>query len=435
MITSIDELKDFKSIFAFFKTNKDKLNNHREIIDFLFDGLTMDQILNREVVVYGAGQFGRQVNRILKLIGVNPICFATTSASDTEARVDGLRVLNIKQLLQEKSEALILIASPTNAASIKKNLLVNGFSTLNIYFPKNVDAYSELYFGDANYFVLRDISSNLNQGQSIEKLIQKYSKLADDVNDKFFDEKSKKLLWAVVVQTIFWDDIGVFRLFMSSFSEPIRNFGTRPFAKNGPENYFYFNNEIFKLSEDEVYVDIGAFDGDSINEFISSNKIKNLSYRKIIAFEPDHINYAKLKNNISSSEKIVLRNLGVSNKSGSARFISSVNSPSPTGSTISAEGDIEVQLVALDDYLNEEKISLIKMDPPGENLSDNILNGAKRTIFKHRPKIIIGIHSLQELYDLVNKVTSSFPFYNLYLRHNSWGAGEVDLYLIPKLEN
>jgi len=397
--------------------------------------LTIDQILTREVVVYGAGQFGRQVNRILKLIGVNPICFATTSASDTEARVDGLRVLNINQLLQEKSEAIILIASPINAASIKKSLLVNGFSSLNIYFPKNVDAYTELYFGDANYFVLRDISGNLNQGLSVEKLIQKYSKLAEDINDKFLDEKSKKLLWAIVVQTIFWDDIGVFRLFMSSFSEPIRNFGTRPFAEYGPENYFYFNNEIFKLADDEVYVDIGAFDGDSINEFISSNKIKNLSYRKIIAFEPDHINYAKLRNNISCSEKIVLRNLGVSNKTGEARFLSSVFSSSPTSSTISTEGDIEVQLVALDDFLNEDKISLIKMDPPGENLSVNILTGATRTIFKHRPKIIIGIHSLQELYDLGNKVTNSFPFYNLYLRQNSWGAGEVDLYLIPKLEN
>lgn len=435
MLTSFDELQDFKSISAYFKNNENKIKNHSEIIDFLFDGLTMDQILTREVVIYGAGQFGRQVNRILKLLGVKPICFSTTSASDTEARVDGLRVLNINQLLQEKSKAIILIASPINAASIKKSLLSNGFSSLNIHFPKNVDAYTELYFGDANYFVLRDISGKLNQGQSVEKLIQKYSKLAEDVNDKFLDEKSKKLLWAVVVQTIFWDDIGVFRLFMSSFSEPIRNFGTRPFAEYGPENYFYFNNEIFKLTDDEVYVDIGAFDGDSINEFILSNKIKNLSYRKIIAFEPDHINYSKLRNNISCSEKIVLRNLGVSNKTGSARFLSSVYSPSPTGSTISTEGDIEIQLVALDDYLNEDKISLIKMDPPGENLSVNILTGATKTIFNHRPKIIIGIHSLQELYDLVNKVTSSFPFYNLYLRHNSWGAGEVDLYLIPMLEN
>ena len=266
-------------------------------------------------------------------------------------------------------------------------------------------------------------------------MIEKYSKLAEQISCAILDDKSNNLLWAMVVQTVFWNDIEIFRFFMSTFSEPIRIFGTKPFAEYGPENYFYFNNEVFEIEDDEVYVDIGAFDGDSINEFIISNNIRNLSYRKIIAFEPDPSNYAKLKTNITSSEKILLRNLGVSDKAGFARFLSSGLSASPTGAALSIEGDVDVQLVPLDDFLNEEKISLIKMDPPGEEISLNIISGAVKTIFKHRPKIIIGIHSLTELYGLVNIVTSSFDFYDLYLRHNSWGSGEVDLYLIPKLEN
>ena len=34
MLTSFDELKDFKSISAYFKNNENKIKNHSEIIDF-----------------------------------------------------------------------------------------------------------------------------------------------------------------------------------------------------------------------------------------------------------------------------------------------------------------------------------------------------------------------------------------------------------------
>lgn len=435
MSTSLINLKDFKSIIDHYRINEYKLRKHAQIINFLFGTLTLDDILAREVVLYGPGQFGRQVNRLLQLIGVKASCFSSSFAGNNERYVDGLRVIDINQLYEQKRDALILVTSPLNAASIKKQLLVKRFSSSNIYFPINVDPYAELYFGDANYFVLKVIVGNLKKCNNIENLIEKYSTLAEQISCAILDDKSNNLLWAIVVQTVFWNDIEIFRLFMSTFSEPIRIFGTKPFAEYGPENYFYFNNEVFELEDDEVYVDIGAFDEDSINEFIISNHIRNLSYRKIIAFEPDPINYAKLTTNINSSEKIVLINSGVSDKAGSARFLSSGLSASPTGGAISIEGDIDVQLVPLDDFLNEEKISVIKMDPPGEEISLNILSGAKMTIFKHRPKIIIGIHSITELYDLVTKVTSSFSFFDLYLRHNSWGTGEVNLYLIPKLEN
>jgi FkbM family methyltransferase len=429
---SLVNLRDYHSILNYFKSNEKTLKNHFSIINFLFCNLTINQVLSREVVLYGSGRFGRQVNRVLRLIGVEPLCFASTFTKDNEQYVDGLKVLNINQLEQIKRDVIVLIASPSNAASIKKQLLSTGFSSSNIYFPLNVDPYTELYFGDANYQVLLSISKFPNKGQSIEQMILKYSNLAEDLNGVFVDEVSKSLLWAIVVQTIFWDDIGIFSMFMRSFSEPIKIFGTRPFAENGPENYFYFNNDIFNLKNDEVYIDIGAFDGDSINEFIESNKVRNLSFRKIIAFEPDPINYSRLKNNINNAKHITLENLGVSDKSGSARFISSLNSTSPSGSNISSDGDIEVNLVSLDVYLNEDKVSIIKMDPPGETISYKILDGATRTILKHKPKIIIGIHSLKELYDLINKINSSFHFYHLYIRHNSWGSGEVDLYLIPE---
>lgn len=50
-----------------------------------------------------------------------------------------------------------------------------------------------------------------------------------------------------------------------------------------------------KLSTDEVFVDCGAFTGDSISSFIDAVKGK---YKSVLAFEPDTKNYKILLNNV-----------------------------------------------------------------------------------------------------------------------------------------
>jgi hypothetical protein len=81
MSTSLNNLKDFKSISDYYRINEDKLRNHAQLINFLFGGMRLDDILDQEVVLYGPGQFGRQVNRLLKLVGVKASCFCTSFAS------------------------------------------------------------------------------------------------------------------------------------------------------------------------------------------------------------------------------------------------------------------------------------------------------------------------------------------------------------------
>ena len=189
MSTSLHNLKDFKSIIDYYRINEYKLRNHAQIINFLFDTLTLDDILSREVVLYGPGQFGRQVNRLFQLIGVKASCFSSSFAGNNELYVDGLRVIDINQLYEQKRDALILVTSPLNAASIKKQLLVKGFSSSNICFPINVDPYAELYFGDANYFVLQVIVGNLKKYNDIENLIEKYSTLAEQISCAILDDK------------------------------------------------------------------------------------------------------------------------------------------------------------------------------------------------------------------------------------------------------
>ena len=50
--------------------------------------------------------------------------------------------------------------------------------------------------------------------------------------------------------------------------------------------------QLFRLGAREVYVDCGAYDGDTIRDFLSRQRD---AFERIVAFEPDPRNYLKLQ--------------------------------------------------------------------------------------------------------------------------------------------
>ena len=60
----------------------------------------------------------------------------------------------------------------------------------------------------------------------------------------------------------------------------------------------FFNNDVFTMTDHEVFLDIGAYNGDTIREFIVETDNK---YEKIIAIEPDIKNYIELNKYLASN--------------------------------------------------------------------------------------------------------------------------------------
>lgn len=58
----------------------------------------------------------------------------------------------------------------------------------------------------------------------------------------------------------------------------------------------YFSGDIIKLSKGEIFVDCGAYNGDTIRAFLKELKKNGGDFREIIALEPDPQNYKKLNN-------------------------------------------------------------------------------------------------------------------------------------------
>ena len=76
-----------------------------------------------------------------------------------------------------------------------------------------------------------------------------------------------------------------------------------------------FDN-ILKLSQNETFVDLGAYTGDTVLEFVG----KTQNYNKIFAAEPDFKNFRKLERNTEHLENIFKFNVGIGNFCGKAPF-------------------------------------------------------------------------------------------------------------------
>lgn len=184
----------------------------------------------------------------------------------------------------------------------------------------------------------------------------------------------------------------------------------------------YFVEDIMPLADNEVFVDCGAFDGDSALAFIDELNRRGISgYEKIISFEPDPYNYEKLVARKFQKHQCI--KAGTGEQKGVLHF-----SISGTSSVISNEGDIEVKIEAIDDVVND-KVTLIKMDIEGAELAS--LKGAAKTIQRDKPKCAICIyHKKQDLWEIQNYLKSLVPEYKFYIRAHERTATELVLYAI-----
>jgi len=185
----------------------------------------------------------------------------------------------------------------------------------------------------------------------------------------------------------------------------------------------YFIKEL-NLSKDEVFVDCGAFTGDTVDLFL--RRCKKCGYKQIIALEPDPKNYEKLKSKHGNNPKITFINAGVYDSDGEILFAEDKSGIFKiTDNKDESVGSITVRAI---DGLGLEKVTFIKMDIEGAEL--NALKGAEKTILRDKPKLAICIyHSDEDMIRLAEYVHNIVPEYKLYVRHYGF-ITETVLYAI-----
>ena len=173
----------------------------------------------------------------------------------------------------------------------------------------------------------------------------------------------------------------------------------------------YFPKDIIHLSPEEVFVDCGAYTGDTILKFKEETKNQ---YKKIVAFEPDPENFITLLK--EKTENSFYFNEGVWDKKGKISFWAS----GTMGSSFVMDREVKqisVPVCPLDEVSCCSDMTFLKMDIEGAEL--NALKGAKKTICKNKPKLAICIyHSDQDMIDIPLWIMSLNMGYKLYVRHH-----------------
>ncbi len=186
----------------------------------------------------------------------------------------------------------------------------------------------------------------------------------------------------------------------------------------------YFDLPFLSREEEEIFIDGGCYDGRTTIQF--KNWAEG-SFKKSIAFECDERNIEVIKRNwegTAGKEDFILYEKGLHSSKAELHFYEDTAS---SGSRLSKDGGVIVPVDSIDNILNGEKATFIKMDIEGAELE--ALKGAERTIKKWRPKLAISLyHKPEDIYEIPLYLMKIMPEYKFYIRHYSASMVETVLY-------
>ncbi len=190
----------------------------------------------------------------------------------------------------------------------------------------------------------------------------------------------------------------------------------------------YFQPELH-LSDKEVFVDCGAYSGDTVESFISVCT----GYNKIFSIEADLENFKQLEKNVNdlALKNVYPINTALYSEETVLRFFSNgtVESRIINENENTCNSTFDVVAKKLDNVLSDEKVSFIKMDIEGGELA--ALKGAECLIKANRPKLAICVyHRYDDLITIPQYIKSLIPDYKFYLRLHALTCHDVVLYAV-----
>jgi FkbM family methyltransferase len=191
----------------------------------------------------------------------------------------------------------------------------------------------------------------------------------------------------------------------------------------GPQ---YFPTDVPRRRGPLRFVDCGAYTGDSVRVAAAQSD----PLEAVCAFEPDPANFAELAKRVpaeAATSRVQLWPCGVAAETRQMRF-------SATGGEtghLSESGGAVVQCVALDDVLPSFDATDVKMDIEGAEA--DALAGARRLIRRSRPRLAVCVyHRPDHLWSLAATIEEMDLDYELYLRAHGHAGFDLVAYAVPR---
>lgn len=389
----------------------DVLERERTAFDRLADG--------KPVVLLGKGHFGRKMARHLIDAGTPPLCFAIDFPElEFGGNWEGVPILSTADAVARYAGSAVFVVTYYTPVGGRYDVAKARLSALGCtsiasfvhYAWKHPDRFFSYYFLDAPHFL--------------------YEQAGD-----------------VAACLALWADEASAREYVAQIGWRGRfEFEWLDFPNTPAVNYF--PPDIVSLTESEVIIDCGGYDGDTVRDLVA---IAGDRFGKMIVFEADQQNFGRLKHFVETQSaptvvaKIDLHDAAVGRESVTARFINAGYDGSSLADTRSVSPDldmkdelgkaaasvVEVPCVALDDALANEKPTFIKMDIEGAEL--DALEGARMTIARHRPILAISAyHKQNHLWEIPLRIAGMTENYSFFLRRYNESLWDTVVYAVPQ---
>lgn len=349
---------------------------------------------DRPVVLFGAGGLGRRMARGLQALQRPAVAFADNNPKLAGTTVEGLPVFATADAIARYADAVFVVAVWRAPASERMSERIERLRALG---AKRVTSFATLSWKYPQRFL---------PYYAID-LPEKVLAARDEVVKGFellSDEPSRRELVAHLRLRLLLD--------FDRISEPARE----------PE---YFPPDLVTLSNEERFVDAGAFDGDTVRSFLGLLP----DFRgRVDAFEPDAGTFERLGRWQASlpqalRDRVAIHRAGV----GARRERVSFGEGGGTGSAVGA-GATEVDIVPLDEVV--DRPTLIKVDTEG--YEPEVLHGARKTISSLRPKLALCVYHRQDHpWRIPLMVRELYAGYRFTLRSYCLDGWDLVLYGIP----
>ncbi len=340
------------------------------------------------VIIFGAGDQGFLALKLLKENGVEIYAFCDNDPNKQGTTIKELPVLDPNELKHMEQEVFVII---NDSFYKEKQEQIKQLNMSHIH-TFRFDVFNPLFKGFTKKYVLDHL-----------KMFEKSYQLLED-------EESRNVFCGVL-NSVLTGDLSYYEEVMTSTQQ-------------------YFQKNLIPKLENHIFVDIGAYNGDTIEQFLEFTDGK---YERIYAFEPMSLSIEQLEKNLQRYKNVEVHKVAASNRKGKHAYYYNDYGDFTMATTIQSQGaNDKLQYLitdTVDNIINGQPVSFIKMDIEGSELS--ALQGASETIKTNHPFLAICVyHRKEDLIDIISYCKKLVPEYKLYLRHHSVTPSDTVLYCV-----
>lgn len=338
------------------------------------------QTTTKPLVLYGMGNGADKIITRLEALGKKPAAIFASTEFVRGQHFHGYTVQTYQEVTRQFTDCIILIAFASELPEVLARF-------------QDLDCRHETYAPHVPIFPEEETVSR--------PWLERYAPLLQQVYDRLADDKSRQVFAA----TLNYKLSGKLHYLLDCTTSRAEDLG-----------------QLFTFTKQEVYADLGAYNGDTIQEFL---RLCQNSYQAIYAVEADAKNFQKLTQAAAKLQLPALTCLhkGIWSQAGQLPFSSQSGrqasllpaaalGPQPVPKSTILDVD------SLDHLLAGDQATYIKIDVEGAEAQ--AIQGAARQLAAGPKLLIAAYHHDEDLFTLPRLLWQLQPGYKLHLRKHPY---------------